>query len=87
MISDKLVLKVQRFMHDDSLAWKALEEYLSAAILDRREAMDDPKMDSTQTAVVRGEIKVLKELLALPTQVTQVAQSDPGYSTTAAWEA
>lgn len=84
MISDQLVRKVQRFMHDDSLAWQALVQYLQAAIQDRREALDNPDLDIVKTAVVRGEIRALKELLALPDTVTQVAQSDPGYGTTSA---
>jgi hypothetical protein len=88
MISDQVVREAQRFCGEDSLAWKALEKYLTAMIQDRREALDNPKMDSTETAVVRGEIRALKELLALPKQVTQVVQSDPGYGTTSAtgWE-
>jgi hypothetical protein len=88
MNNDQLVLEAQRYLHDDSLAWKALEKYIVAMIQDRREALDNPKMDSTDTAVVRGEIRALKALLALPTQVTQVRQNDPGYGATPAtgWE-
>lgn len=88
MINDQLVRKAQRFLHEDSLAWKALEEYIKAAIQDRLESLSNPKLDSTDTAVMRGEIRALKDLLALPGTVTQVSQSDPGYGTTAkdAWE-
>jgi len=82
MIDDQLIRKVQRFMHDDSLAWQALVQYANAAIQDRREALDNPELDAIKTAIVRGEIKALKELLALPTLVTQVAQRDPGYGVT-----
>lgn len=82
MISDKLVQKVQRYMQGDSPAWEALEEYLHAAIQDRRVELENPKLDTTETSLKRGEIKALKELLALPLAVTQVTQSDPGYSVT-----
>lgn len=88
MINDQLVRKAQRFLHEDSLAWKALEEYLKAAVQDRLEALANPTMDSTDTAVMRGEIRAMKDLLALPSAVTQVSQSDPGYGTMQqeAWE-
>ena len=79
MIDEQVIHKVQRFMHEDSLAWQALVQYVNAAIQDRREALDNPEQDPVKTAVVRGEIKALKELLALPTTVTRVAQRDPGY--------
>jgi hypothetical protein len=65
-----------------SATWKALEMHLKTQLQGLRERNDQPKLDANQTAALRGQIATIKDLLALPTQVTQVPKDDPGYSTT-----
>lgn len=61
--------------------WKAIDAHLRGRLLRCREKNDNQKLDPIDTAALRGEIAVIKDLLALPTQVAQVATDDPGYGT------
>jgi hypothetical protein len=63
-----------------SLTWRAVNAYLQERLSACREK-NDKALDALATATLRGEISALKDLLALPFQVTQVERDDPGYGT------
>lgn len=44
--------------------WFKLKERLETMLADRRKRNDSPKLDPTQTAALRGEINLLKAILA-----------------------
>lgn len=63
-----------------SLTWRSVDAYLKERLAACREK-NDGSLDPLETAKLRGEIKALKDLLALPYQVTQVVEDNPGYGT------
>lgn len=48
-----------------SETWRYVQEYAQAELAKLREKNDSDKLDPTQTAVIRGQIKALKKLLTL----------------------
>jgi hypothetical protein len=65
----------------NSRTWTTIEAYLKDRLAKCREKNDSSKLDPIETAKLRGEIAAVKDLLALPTRVAQVARDDPGYGT------
>jgi hypothetical protein len=63
----------------NSRTWKELAAYLSQRLASCREKNDNGKLDPLATAMLRGEIAAVKDLLALPSRVAQVERDDPGY--------
>jgi hypothetical protein len=61
----------------DSSTWRLIAFHLDDRLKTLRERNDTP-LDPIATATVRGEIKAIKELLALPERVEQVVQEPPG---------
>jgi hypothetical protein len=66
-----------------SRTWQEIQAYLNQRLAKCREKNDSGKLDATATALLRGEIAALKDLLALPHQVARVERDDPGYGTDA----
>lgn len=64
-----------------SRTWTLIEAYLNDRLAKCREKNDSNKLDAIETARLRGEIAAVKDLLALPDKVAQVARDDPGYGT------
>lgn len=64
-----------------SSTWLFVEAHLKQRLNELRERNDQQKLDAYLTAALRGQIAEIKDLLALPTRVTQVPKDDPGYST------
>jgi hypothetical protein len=64
-----------------SATWIEIEAYLRKELQRLRER-NDKNINAIETAHLRGEIKAVRGLLDLPSQVTQVPKDDPGYSTT-----
>lgn len=63
-----------------SATWRALEQHALARIAVLRERNDQPSLDATKTAELRGRIAAWKELLALAKQQPAPAQqADTGY--------
>lgn len=63
----------------NGLTWRTISLHLTDRLMALRELNDRTTLDPVQTAAVRGEIKAVKELLALPDAVEQVVQEPPGY--------
>jgi hypothetical protein len=55
-----------------SNTWIAVEGWLNTRIAELREDNDSPKRDALQTAVIRGQIRLAKDLLAAPHQKERV---------------
>jgi hypothetical protein len=49
-----------------SRTWGTIEDWANAELAKAREQNDSPMRTEVQTAVLRGRIKLLKELIALP---------------------
>lgn len=49
-----------------SRTWSAIEDWANAQLTKAREDNDSPVRTEVQTAMLRGRIKLLKELIALP---------------------
>lgn len=52
----------------ESSVWLKLREFLQAELAERREYNDGQSLDAVQTAVVRGEIKMIKRMLKFGVQ-------------------
>lgn len=46
--------------------WKAIDRWAAEKLLQLRERNDNKSLDIVRTSVLRGEIRVLKELRKLP---------------------
>jgi hypothetical protein len=64
-----------------SRTWTDIEAHLRDRLSKCREKNDNGKLDYVQTAMLRGEIAAIKDLLALPNRVARVVRDDPGYGT------
>jgi hypothetical protein len=64
----------------NSMTWREIEGYLKERLHACREK-NDGGLDPLDTARLRGEIKAIKELLALPDLATPTFRDDPGYGT------
>jgi len=63
-----------------SETWQAVEEYANEQIQLLRLRNDSPALDQVSTAVTRGRIAAMKDLLALAKAPAQpVDESGPGY--------
>lgn len=62
-----------------SPTWKKTEAWASEMLIKLRTQNDNPKLDAVQTAVIRGKISAIKELLALPEEKpdAQVKEAEP----------
>ena len=47
-------------------AWREVAAFLESELEPRRIRLENPDLDPLQTAVVRGEVKVIRRLLGLP---------------------
>lgn len=65
----------------NSHTWRTIAAYLQERLARCRVKNDNDRLDTIATACLRGEIAAIKDLLALPDQVAQVARDDPGYGT------
>jgi hypothetical protein len=63
----------------NSRTWSELELYLKDRLNRCREKNDNGKLTDAETAMLRGEIAAIKDLLALPERVARVERDDPGY--------
>ncbi len=49
-----------------SPTWRFVRAWAESSLMKARERNDNVNKDATQTAALRGEIRILKELIALP---------------------
>lgn len=49
----------------ESSAWKKIKTHLQAELVERREYNDAQSLDVVGTAVIRGEIKMIKRILRI----------------------
>ncbi len=57
--------------------WKLVAKWAQTELNKARELNDSPKLTDPQTFVLRGRIKALKDLLALPTQPKERVRAPP----------
>jgi hypothetical protein len=58
--------------------WRQIETWAESRLKSEREKNDAPDLTTEETAVLRGRIAMLKELLALPRRAeAQARMSDP----------
>ena len=66
----------------DSPLWRLIERHLQDRLSRCRERNDSGRLDPIETALLRGEISAIKDLLGLPEHlVTPTIHDDPGYGT------
>lgn len=73
---DALVVRAQHFVRGESHAWSAIVAWAKGRIDQLRDALET-EADAGKCAEIRGEIRGLRSLLALPGTVTQVEQAGP----------
>jgi len=61
----------------ETRTWERLAAHMHARIATHRESNDRPQNTELQTAIVRGRIAELKELLALPEKVAPAHDAGP----------
>lgn len=67
-------------VNETQLNWPLVKQWAENEIVRLRERNDSVELDPTQTSVVRGEIRALKRLIALPkTQAEQANPAPPGW--------
>jgi hypothetical protein len=74
---DGLVVRVQHFARAEGQAWAAIVTWARARIDVLRDALELETAE-VKCAEIRGEIRGLRTLLALPGTVTRVEQAGPG---------
>ncbi len=62
----KVAKEIASEIEQSSRTWSAIEDWCSDQLAKAREDNDSPTRTEVQTAVLRGRIKTLKEILALP---------------------
>lgn len=53
-------------MNTNEIEWDVVVRWAGEKIASAREANDNPSLDDIETALIRGRIRALKELIALP---------------------
>lgn len=81
---DALVVRAQHFVRGESHAWNAIVAWAGARIDQLRDALET-EADDVKCAEIRGEIRGLRSLLALPGTTTRVEQAGPDISEQTEW--
>lgn len=63
----------------DSHVWRKLKRHLAAKRDALRRRNDNTELDAVQTAIVRGELRAIANLLALDTRPDPVTEADEGF--------
>lgn len=58
--------------------WRRLTQHLQARLQELRESNDAPSCDAEKTALIRGQIKAVKEILDLAQSVSSSPDGDLG---------
>ena len=58
--------------------WRRLTQHLQEQLQKLRESNDSPSCDPNKTALIRGQIKAIKEILDLATSVSSSPDGDLG---------
>lgn len=74
---EKLIAPAPGRLDTYSDTWKFVSAWAEKALQDVRESNDSTKKSEAQTMVLRGQIKMLKELLALPNPPRERARPPP----------
>ncbi len=59
-----------------SESWKRLTKHLQERLQQLRESNDAPSFDAEKTALIRGQIKMVKEILDLQAQASSSSPDD-----------
>lgn len=59
-------------------SWKRLTKHLQERLQELRESNDMPSLDAEKTALIRGQIKAVKEILDLANLVSSSPDGDLG---------
>ena len=68
-------LRIEDFRSE---TWRRLTKHLQNRLQDLRESNDIPSCDADKTALIRGQIKVVKEILDLADSVSSSPDGDLG---------
>jgi len=64
----------QPFIDLYSPTWHTLKKWAEAELVKAREKNDSLKIDHDKTTALRGRIKVLKEILAMPEKIKETIE-------------
>ena len=67
--NQEIELVVPAYFDENSQTWAAMKEMLESLLADTRKRNDSFRNTPDQTAAIRGEVKLLKQLLKIPEKV------------------